>query len=153
LVDTGDEFGAGFDATAAARRARKFRVLIVEDNIDAADALAVLVQLLGHSADVAYDGRGALEALERIRPDVMLIDIGLPDIDGFEVARRARLLPAGEKMLLAALSGYGQDGDKQRAREAGFDHHLTKPIEMDALTKLLGRADRSEVENARQTVH
>ena len=150
-MHTGDEFGAG--ATALARRARKFLVLIVEDNIDAADALAVLVQLLGHSADVAYDGRGALEALERIRPDVMLIDIGLPDIDGFEVARRARLLPAGEKMLLAALSGYGQDGDKQRAREAGFDHHLTKPIEMDALTKLLGRADRSEVENARQTVH
>jgi CheY-like chemotaxis protein len=138
LVQTGDESAAGSHAGGTAKQALKARVLIVEDDVDAAEALATLLQLFGHIADVAHDGSAALAALDRVRPDVMLVDIGLPDIDGFEVARRARLLPAGEKTLLVALSGYGQDSDKQRAREAGFDHHLTKPIEIDALRVVVG---------------
>ena len=137
-MQTANESATDSDAKGTAKRALKARVLIVEDDVDAADALATLLQLFGHVADVAHNGSAALAALDRVRPDVMLVDIGLPDIDGFEVARRARLLPAGEKTLLVALTGYGRDSDKQRAREAGFDHHLTKPIEIDALKVVVG---------------
>jgi PAS domain S-box-containing protein len=129
------------DSGAGRTRAARVRVLIVEDNVDAADSLAMLLQVLGHHVEVAHDGQAALEVLERTRPDVMLVDIGLPGIDGFEVARRARLLPAGANAVLVALTGYGQDSDKQRARTAGFDHHLTKPIEIDTLKDLVGGLD------------
>jgi CheY-like chemotaxis protein len=111
--------------------------LLVEDNVDAADALAMLLELLGHDVQVVHDGLAALEALQRMRPDVMLIDIGLPGIDGFEVARRVRAQANSRSVLLVALTGYGRPDDRERTRAAGFDHHLTKPVQLDALQGLV----------------
>lgn len=121
------------------------RVLVVDDNHDAADSLAVLLQLLGAEAEVVYDGAAALHALERYRPAAILLDIGMPGIDGYEVAQRIRRDPRHAQVMLVAMTGWGQDGDRQRARDAGFDHHMTKPVELDALRGLLGRTARSRV--------
>jgi two-component system, chemotaxis family, CheB/CheR fusion protein len=118
------------------------RVVVVEDNTDAAYALSMLVEVLGHEVEVAHDGLGALVALERARPDVMLVDIGLPGIDGLEVARRIRARPDAPDVLLVALTGYGRDEDKERSRVAGFDLHLTKPIGVEDLTAVLGDPSR-----------
>jgi PAS domain S-box-containing protein len=133
----GREPDAGADNRTDAAQATTARVLLVEDNVDAADALGMLLELLGHEVRVVHDGLAALEAVGRTSPDVMLIDIGLPGIDGFEVARRVRVLPNGRSMLLVALTGYGRDEDKERAEAAGFNHHLTKPVEVDALQGLV----------------
>jgi PAS domain S-box-containing protein len=129
------------DAASAAepRNPVRVRVLLVEDNVDAADALAMLLELLGHSVDVAHDGLAALDVMQRTRPDVILVDIGLPGIDGFELARRIRATQGGSTTLLVALTGYGRDEDRERTREAGFDYHLTKPVEIDALEGLVAR--------------
>jgi CheY-like chemotaxis protein/anti-sigma regulatory factor (Ser/Thr protein kinase) len=124
-------------AQAEARAPARARVLLVEDNVDAADALAMLLELLGHHVDVAHDGLAALEAMQRTRPNVMLVDIGLPGFDGFELARRVRAAPGGDDILLVALTGYGRDEDRARSQEAGFDHHLTKPVEVEALEGLV----------------
>ncbi|MCW5891637.1 MAG: MEKHLA domain-containing protein [bacterium] len=118
--------------------ARSTRVVVVEDNTDAAYALSMLVEVLGHQVEVAHDGLGALVARERARPEVMLVDIGLPGIDGLEVARRIRAQPGGAETLLVALTGYGRDEDKERSRLAGFDLHLTKPVGVEDLTDVLG---------------
>jgi CheY-like chemotaxis protein len=83
------------------------------------------------------DGRAALEATERFRPDVVLLDIGLPQMDGYEVARRIRAMPQGQEILLCAITGWGQEEDKRRAREAGFDEHMTKPVDFAALASLV----------------
>ena len=135
------EQGAGADGAGGAgpQTATRARVLLVEDNVDAADALAMLLELMGHGVDVAHDGLAALEAMERARPDVMLVDIGLPGIDGFELARRVRAGQGDSRMLLVALTGYGRDEDRARTRAAGFDHHLTKPVEIAALEELLAQ--------------
>jgi PAS domain S-box-containing protein len=117
-------------------------ILIIEDNPDAGQSLADAMALSGHCARVARDGRSGLALAREIRPDVILCDIGLPDIDGFEVARTLRADWALRSTRLIALSGYAQPGDKQRAREAGFDAHLRKPPSLDELRELLaGRAD------------
>uniref|UniRef100_UPI000E5B8FCD ATP-binding protein n=1 Tax=Caldimonas tepidiphila TaxID=2315841 RepID=UPI000E5B8FCD len=103
------------------------RILVVDDNIEAADTLAETLELLGQEVSVRYDGRTALEAAAQLRPDVVILDIGLPDIDGYEVARQLQLMkPRG---LLVALTGWGQEKDRQLAREAGFDLHRTKPLD------------------------
>jgi CheY-like chemotaxis protein/two-component sensor histidine kinase len=112
------------------------RVLLVEDNADVAESMAMLLEFLGHSVEVARDGLAALEAAQRMHPDVMLIDIGLPGMDGFEVARRVRASQTG-RITLVALTGYGLDEDRERTRSAGFDYHLTKPVDMDALEGLV----------------
>jgi CheY-like chemotaxis protein len=125
------------EQTAGASTSARARVLLVEDNVDAADALGMLLELLGHEVQVVHDGLAALEALQRRMPDVMLIDIGLPGIDGFEVAQRVRALPGARSVVLVALTGYGRSEDKERTRAAGFDHHLTKPVEIDALQGLV----------------
>lgn len=113
------------------------RVLVVDDLRDSADSLAVLLQVSGNKAWTAHDGRSALEAAERLRPDVVLLDIGMPDLDGYEVCRRLRATPWGKNMMLIALTGWGQEGDRKRSLEAGFDHHMVKPVEVSALMKLL----------------
>ena len=113
------------------------RVLVVDDNIDAADSLRLVLDLQGHETEVAYDPGSALVAVERFAPDCVLLDIGLPDIDGYETARRIRALPGGDRMRLIAVTGWGQQEDKQRARAAGFDAHLTKPVESSAISALL----------------
>jgi CheY-like chemotaxis protein len=111
------------------------RMLVVEDHADSARSLSLLLELLGHEVEVVADGRKALEAVERFRPAVVLLDIGLPGMDGYEVARRLRA--RGSKALLVSLTGYGRDADKLRSREAGFDHHLVKPVEPETLKKLI----------------
>ena len=120
-----------------ARTAQTRRILIVEDNEDSADSLTILLNLAGHKTHTAYDGLEAIEAAATFRPEVILLDIGLPKLNGFEVARKIREQPWGQAMVLVALTGWGQDEDRRRSREAGFTHHLTKPIDPLALTNLL----------------
>ncbi|MGE0311490.1 MAG: PAS domain-containing protein [Lautropia sp.] len=114
------------------------RVLVVDDNRDAADSLGMLLELAGHVAQVAYDARQGLELAERLRPDVVLLDIGLPGLDGHDACRRLRACPWGERIKVIAVTGWGQDDDRRRSRDAGFDHHLIKPIDPGALLKLIG---------------
>jgi signal transduction histidine kinase/CheY-like chemotaxis protein len=111
------------------------RVLIVDDNTDAADTLAVLLGVLGNETQVAFSGKEALERLQTFAPDVMLLDIGLPEMNGYELARLVRADPRWRNIRLVALTGYGQGADRQRAREAGFDDHLIKPVDMHALQR------------------
>jgi PAS domain S-box-containing protein len=106
------------------------RVLIVDDNDDAAEMLADLIRRYGHVVEVAYDGPAALAVLERFEPVLIILDIGLPGMDGFEVARRIRALPAHETTTLIALTGHGQQSDHDRSRSAGFDRHLVKPVQV-----------------------
>ncbi len=113
------------------------RVLIVDDNADAVQGLKTLLEMNGQITEIACDGRTALQQIEAFRPDVVLLDLGLPDMDGVEVARRARALPHGGEMRLVAVTGRGQDEDRQQTQEAGFDLHLTKPVEWQQLATLL----------------
>lgn len=113
------------------------RILVVDDNRDAAESPAEVLRRAGHEARVAYDGLGAVEAAGQFRPDVVLLDIGLPKLNGHDVARRVRGRPWGRGMVLVAVTGWGQDEDRRRAREAGFDHHLTKPVDPAALDRML----------------
>jgi CheY-like chemotaxis protein len=116
---------------------RPLRILVVEDNVDSADSLNLLLRLYGHDVHVARTGPTALEMAVASRPDVVLLDIGLPGMSGYEVARQLRQRPQFEKALLVAVTGYGQDEDRRRSGEAGFDHHLTKPVDPNTLHALL----------------
>jgi CheY-like chemotaxis protein len=113
------------------------RVLIVDDNKDAAESLRMLLELMGAEVQTADDGGAALEALRTERPSVVLLDIGLPDMDGYEVARRARRQPEGRDVTFIALTGWGQEEDRRLSREAGIDHHLIKPVDFAELESLL----------------
>jgi CheY-like chemotaxis protein len=113
------------------------RVLMIEDYADARDSLRALLELSGHEVREAADGPTGVELALRLQPDVVLIDIGLPGLDGYDVARRIRSAPQGHRMVLAAVTGYGQPEDRRRAEEAGFDAHLVKPVDPDQLTELL----------------
>ena len=124
-------------ATAASAPARRRRVLLVEDNQDSREMLRLALELGGHEVHEAADGRTAIEIVQAVAPDIAIVDIGLPGIDGYEVARRIRALNGGKKVRLVALTGYGQATDRLRALEAGFDHHLTKPASPDHLAHLL----------------
>jgi len=124
--DTVSAPGADPQASAAAPAAR--RVLVVDDNLDAAEGLAMLLQLKGHQVATAYDGEGAIDAAREFDPQVVLLDIGLPRLDGYTVARRIRDA-GGPGLLLIALTGYGQKEDRVRAAAAGFDYHFVKPAD------------------------
>jgi CheY-like chemotaxis protein/two-component sensor histidine kinase len=115
----------------------QMRILVVDDNEDAAESLGMLLQALGADVRVVHDGVSALEAFSAIEPVVVLLDIGLPGMDGYEVARTLRARFPGHRSTLVALTGWGQDEDRRRVREAGFDHHLVKPADIDALEKVL----------------
>jgi signal transduction histidine kinase len=138
---------AGSDAMAstvaplvAAGTARMIRrILIADDNNDALESLATLLQLNGHEVYTATNGGTALQCAERHRPEVCLLDIGMPMLDGYEVAKRIRAQPWGQRITLVALTGWGQDSDRRRSREAGFDSHLVKPLDLETLTDLLAR--------------
>ena len=110
-------------------------MLIVEDHEDARDSLRLMLELAGHEVETADDGPGGLSTLLASRPDVALIDIGLPGLDGYDIARRAR--PLVPQTFLVALTGYGQAEDQQKAREAGFDVHITKPVDLDELLEVM----------------
>jgi PAS domain S-box-containing protein len=115
------------------------RVVIIDDNDDAAYAMAMLIEELGGGARVAHDAKSGLEAVEQFQPDVVFLDIGMPDIDGYEACRQLRRLPSEKRVLIVAVTGWGQPQDKQRALEAGFDAHLTKPVDPALLTRVLGQ--------------
>jgi CheY-like chemotaxis protein len=115
-------------------------VLVADDNRDAADTLAAILRLMGHEVRVAYDGEEALRAAPQFRPQAMVLDIGMPRMTGYEVARRARQADWGRGVTLVALTGWGQERDKELAAEAGFDHHLTKPVDASALAALLSKS-------------
>jgi CheY-like chemotaxis protein len=109
----------------------------VDDNTDAATTLGRLLRLGGHEVCTAHDGEEAVAAADAFRPEVVLLDIGLPRLDGFEAARRIRAQPWGRQIRLIALTGWGQDEDRRRSKEAGFDDHLVKPVDLDELRGLL----------------
>ncbi len=113
------------------------RILVVDDNEDAAISLALLLQMMGQDVQIAYDGLEALAKAETFRPDIVLLDLGMPKLNGYETARRLRAEPWGEKAILVALTGWGQEEDRRRAREAGFDYHLVKPVDPTELEKLI----------------
>ena len=117
--------------------ARKRQVLVVDDNHDAARTLAMLLKLLGNEVHTRHDGLSGVEAAESLRPQVAVFDISMPGMDGYQAAQRIREQPWGQHLMLIALSGYGQEEDKRRSREAGFDTHLVKPVDMAALNELL----------------
>ncbi|HKE84475.1 MAG TPA: ATP-binding protein [Vicinamibacterales bacterium] len=116
------------------------RILVVDDNADHAETLATLLSIVGHDVHTAHDGAEALAAAERLRPDAILLDLGLPLVNGFDACRRLREQPWGKDALLIAISGWGQDVDRQRSTEAGFNHHLVKPIDARVIATLLSRA-------------
>jgi CheY-like chemotaxis protein len=130
------------DMTSGATAGR--RILVVDDNRDAAESLAMLLQMDGHEVRVAYAGKQALEiATSGFLPEIAILDLGLPDIDGYELARRLRHDLRMQRATLVALTGWGQEEHKQRAREAGFDQHLTKPVDPDRLVALIAGTERS----------
>lgn len=111
------------------------RVLVVDDNEDAANSLAMILKLGGHETASVYTAAAALERAAAFKPDVVLLDIGLPGMDGYEVAQKMRELPGLRDIRLVAVTGYGRSDDRMRARDAGFDDHLTKPVEFAVLER------------------
>jgi two-component system CheB/CheR fusion protein len=122
---------------------RSRRILLVEDNCHIAKALKIILARDGHAVSVARDGAVALEMLRTFEPEVVFLDIGLPDMDGFELARRMREQTKGADLLIVALSGYGEEAHRRLSKEAGCDEHLVKPIDPDILRSFLGRPGNS----------
>ena len=116
---------------------KRCRVLVVDDNVDAAQSLVDLLKVTGHEVGMAHDGPSGLEAVRDFRPDAVLLDIGLPGLTGLEVAKRIRQLPELKHIVLVAMTGYGQEADRQRSQEAGFNHHLVKPAHFSEVEKIL----------------
>src|SRR5262249_47977584 len=127
--------GAG--ETRPRKTDQRLRILVVDDNRDAADSLRLLLEFSGHQVAVAYSGHDGLQAAEQHRPDVVLCDIGLPGLDGYGGAGRLRDTPPTAKARLTAVPAYGQDEDRRRSHEAGFEQHLVKPVDPDALHRVL----------------
>jgi PAS domain S-box-containing protein len=130
-------------STVAERKPAMRRILVVDDNKDSADSLGMLLKLGGADVQTAYDGPSALEAIRIVRPSVVLLDLGLPGLDGYEVARRVRQDLEARDVVLIALTGWGQEEDRRRTREAGFNHHLVKPVDLEALQSLLSSLDET----------
>ena len=115
------------------------RILLVDDNVDFVASLALILQASGHEVRVTHDGLEALEVATTFQPDFIFLDIGLPGLNGYDVARNLRQLPSTQRSILVAITGWGQAGDKRRAREAGFDHHVVKPVEPTEIHAILTR--------------
>ena len=124
---------------ASAANVAGARILVVDDNSDAGDSLAEILNLLGADVRVARDGPQALDVFEAYRPSVVLLDIGMPGMNGYDVARAIRTRFPEKRPMLVALTGWGQEDDRRRAREAGFDHHLVKPVELEQITSILAQ--------------
>jgi CheY-like chemotaxis protein len=135
-----DEDGVG-DPLLAGEGPRR-RVLVVDDNVDAAESMAALLSLLGHEIQTAHDGEQAVEAARVFEPDLILMDIGMPRVDGLEATRRIRKLSLSKRPIIAALTGWGQEADRKGSAEAGIDRHLVKPVDLEAVRQLLEGADR-----------
>jgi CheY-like chemotaxis protein len=117
--------------------------MVVDDNVDTVATLAMLVKESGHDARTAFDGSAVLEAVLDYRPHLVLLDIGLPGLNGLEVAKQLRQQPALQNVVLVAMTGYGQEGDRLRSREAGFDHHLVKPGDFGKLLQIMASISES----------
>jgi CheY-like chemotaxis protein len=130
---------------SAPGQAKSLRILAVDDNVDVAEGLASVLGLWGHTVRTAHDGLAALEVATAFAPQVVLLDLGLPRVDGLEVARRLRQRPDRGPALMVAISGFGQDSTRRQTDEAGFHHHLVKPVDMASLRALLEDCMRSHV--------
>jgi len=124
------------------------RILVADDNRDAVSSLATLLALVGNEVRTAHDGFEAVQAAASFRPDVVLLDLGMPRLNGYEACRQLREQPGGDRLLLIALTGWGQDDDRRRTREAGFDAHLVKPVELSQLTNLFASIGSSSLRAA-----
>ncbi|MDB5956644.1 response regulator [Ramlibacter sp.] len=136
--------GTSPQAVTAAGKPGQLQVLVVDDNTDAAESLGVLLDIEGHAAHIAHSGAEALQLAQSQALDVVFLDIGLPDMTGYDVAKRMRMFPSMQKTLLVALTGWGTQDDRQRTRDAGFDRHLTKPAELTAVEELLRAAAQAK---------
>ena len=126
------------------------RILVVDDNWDAAESLVMLLRMMGNEVHTAQDGLEAVEIAAAVRPEVVLLDIGLPRLNGYEAARQIREQVGGAEMVLVALTGWGQEEDRRRSKEAGFDHHLTKPVDFDTLQELIADMNRAGRNDSKQ---
>jgi CheY-like chemotaxis protein len=115
----------------------KRRILVADDNLDAASSLGMLLEMMGHQVCIVHDGVKAVERAATFHPDIILLDLGMPQLNGYEACARIREQPSNKKTLIVALTGWTQDDKKQRSQQAGFDFHLIKPVELPALEKLL----------------
>jgi CheY-like chemotaxis protein len=141
LVESRDPEKVGAGGETSTRRSAGRRILVVDDSRDSADSLAMLLRLMGNETRTANDGLEAVDAAAAFDPDVVLLDIGLPKLNGHEVCKRIRKQMGGETIVLIALTGWGQEEDRRRSKEAGFNFHLVKPIDPAALQKLLAGLD------------
>jgi two-component system OmpR family response regulator len=116
------------------------RILLVDDSVDAAEAMSMLLETLGHEVRTMHDGPSALAMVDDFAPDVVILDIGLPGMNGYELAREMRARPNTKTALMIALTGYGGESDRQKAREAGFDHHLVKPVSFAAIETVIANS-------------
>jgi PAS domain S-box-containing protein len=137
--------------TAAEINLSPLRILVVDDNTDSVESLYLLLEATGNRPFTALDGEQALEEAERVRPDVILLDIGLPRLNGYEVCRRLRREPWGQNILIIALTGWGQETDRKKAKEAGFDEHMTKPLDFNSLMRLLAQRQTTSAEKEQET--
>jgi CheY-like chemotaxis protein len=128
--------GGGGIADATAPKSA-LRILVVDDNRDAAYSLTKLLRLMGNDTRTAYDGQEGVDVAEKLRPDVVVLDIGLPKLNGYQACRRIREQPWGKDIVVIAVTGWGQDEDRRSSQEAGFDHHMVKPVDPQELMKLL----------------
>ena len=144
LLSTDPEVSTHMTQSASSSKPDQLQVLVVDDNTDAAESLGVLLDIEGHAAHIAHTGAQALQLAQSQELDVVFLDIGLPDMTGYDVAKRMRLLPNMQKTMLVALTGWGTQDDRQRTREAGFDRHLTKPAELPAVEELLRAAAQAK---------
>jgi two-component system CheB/CheR fusion protein len=128
---------SGVGTRAAPAAVVRRRVLVADDNLDAAESLAMLLTMMGHEVRAAHDGEQAVEQAEKFRPDLILMDVGMPTLDGLQAATRIRSMEWGASPVIVALTGWGQDADRKRSKDAGCDVHLVKPLDFDRLTVLL----------------
>jgi CheY-like chemotaxis protein len=139
MTITSTASGQGDSRRPPAGEGAGLSILVVDDNEDAAEMLAEVLALVGHRTRAVFDSAGALELAEGFRPDAALLDIGLPGMDGYELARRLRAIPELARICLVAVTGYGQASDRERALQAGFDEHLVKPVDFDEVQAVLSR--------------
>ncbi len=142
--------GAGSSDVAAnlsSSASYRWRILVVDDNRDSADSLGIMLELMGHEIRTAHDGLAAIETAESFRPDIILLDIGLPRMSGYDVCSRLREQPWSANTLIVALTGWGQTDDQRRSQEAGFDYHLVKPVDMSILNRILSEPRRQAARN------
>lgn len=128
------------------RPGARMRILVADDNLDVAQSMAMLLELFGHEVHMAHDGLDAVNAVERLHPELVFMDVGMPRLSGYDATRRIRELPGGDRIVIAALTGWGQERDRRESREAGCDLHLVKPVDPTELEQLLESVQRGELQ-------